>query len=195
MREPGLAYGISCVPFAREDSGIHVPGNAYQWWSNASGHYARGDRPEAGSVLTFRSNDRMRLGHVAVVSRVINAREIIVDHANWPSNGMYGAVSRDVAVVDVSEANNWTAVRVQLSGSGDFGSVYPTYGFIYNRPDDGLMTASVRPARQPVINQAASGLRPVAQRPWQTFEEVAEAPAPHRLHRIGHRLPHPVDYK
>ena len=106
------------------------------------GRYARGSVPEAGSVLNFRANGRMRLGHVAVVTRVVNAREIMVDHANWPGGGGRGGVSHDVAVVDVSEANNWSAVRVEMGRGGEFGSIYPTYGFIYNRPDTGLMTAT-----------------------------------------------------
>ena len=172
------AYGISCVPYARQVSGIMVPGNAWQWWNNAEGVYARGDRPETGSVLNFRANGRMQLGHVAVVTQVVNAREIRVDQANWPSGGTYGRVSHNMAVVDVSEANNWSAVRVQLGRSSDFGSVYPTYGFIYNRPDPGHMTASVtRPAPQPAINRVPSDLRPAAERPWHTVEEVAEAPS------------------
>ena len=172
------SYGISCVPYARQVSGIQVAGNAWQWWDNAVGLYARGDRPEAGSVLNFRANGRMHLGHVAVVTRVVNAREVIVDHANWPSGGGFGGVSHNVAVVDVSEANNWSAVRVELGRGGEFGSVYPTYGFIYKRPDTGLVTASViRPAPQPAINPIPSDLRPVAERPWRTTEEVAEAPA------------------
>lgn len=178
------ASGISCVPYARQVSGIMVVGNAWQWWNNAAGQYARGDRPEAGSVLNFRANGRMHLGHVAVVTRVVNAREIIVDQANWPSTRMRGNVSHDVAVVDVSEANNWSAVRVELSGSGKFGSVYPAYGFIYNRPDPGVVMASVvRPAPLPKINPVPSDLRPAAERPWQTFEEVGESPsgAPHRI--------------
>jgi surface antigen len=171
------AYGISCVPYARQVSGILVPGNAWQWWNNAKGIYARGDRPEQGSVLNFRSNGRMHLGHVAVVTQVVNAREIKVDQANWPSGGYYGQVSRSVAVVDVSEANNWSAVRVQLGRSSEFGSIYPTYGFIYNRPDSGHVAASVtRPAPQPEINREPSDLRPAAERPWHTIEEVAEAP-------------------
>jgi surface antigen len=179
------SYGISCVPYARQASGIMVPGNAWQWWENAEGMYARGDRPEPGSVLNFRANGRMRLGHVAVVTEVVNAREIIVDQANWPSAGSgWGGVSHNVEVVDVSEANNWSAVRVELGRGGDFGSVYPTYGFIYNRPDTGFVTASVnRPAPQPEINRVPSDLRPVAERPWRTAEEVAEAPA-RPLHRI-----------
>jgi len=175
------SHGISCVPYARAESGIQVAGNAWQWWDNAQGLYARGEQPEAGSVLNFRANGRMRLGHVAVVTRVVNAREVIIDHANWPSIGGYGGVSRDVAVVDVSEANNWSAVRVELGRDGTFGSVYPTYGFIYNRPDAGFVTASIaRPAPLPEINPARTDLRPVAERPWHIVEEVAEAPARHR---------------
>jgi surface antigen len=183
-RSAAQSYGISCVPYARQASGIMVAGNAWQWWDNAEGLYARGTEPEAGSVLNFRSNGRMRLGHVAVVSRVVNAREVMVEHANWPGAGDRGGVSHDVAVVDVSEANNWSAVRVELGHGGEFGSVYPTYGFIYNRPDQGIVTASVtRPAPLPVINSVPSDLRPAAERPWHTVEEVAEAPSgqPHRI--------------
>jgi surface antigen len=172
---------VSCVPYARQVSGIKVGGNAWQWWNNSQGLYARGDQPENGSVLNFRSNGRMRLGHVAVVKRVVNAREVIVDHANWPSGGSPGRISRNVAVVDVSEANNWSAVRVELGRDGTFGSVYPTYGFIYNRPDTGTMIAnSAPPAPQAAINPVPSDLRPAAERPWRTVEEVAESPANQR---------------
>lgn len=184
-----FAYGgISCVPFARNDSGISVPGNAWEWWDNAAGVYARGSLPEPGSVLTFRSNGRMRLGHVAVVSRVINPREIEVDHANWWGPGMYGGVARNIPVVDVSENNDWSAVRVGLGETGEFGSVYPTYGFIYDRPDTGVMVAShAAPAPQPELNPAPSDLRPAADRGWETYEEVAEAPVvPKRLRRTAH---------
>jgi surface antigen len=176
--------GISCVPFAREDSGITVEGNAWQWWENAAGVYARGAVPEAGSVLTFRANGRMRLGHVAVVSRVVNPREIEIDHANWWGPGMHGGVARNIPVVDVSEANDWTAVRVGLGQSGEFGSVYPTYGFIYDKPDSGVMVASASaPAPQADLNPAPADLRPRTERGWQTYEEVAEVPLPTRKHR------------
>jgi surface antigen len=176
--------GISCVPFARSDSGIAVAGNAWQWWDNAAGVYQRGGVPEAGSVLTFRANGRMRLGHVAVVSRVINPREIEIDQANWWGPGMRGGVARNTPVVDVSEANDWTAVRVGLGQSGEFGSVYPTYGFIYDRPDTGVMLAArVAPSPQPDLNPPPRDLRPANERGWQTYEEVAEAPVVPRHHR------------
>jgi surface antigen len=176
--------GLSCVPFARSDSGIDVAGNAWEWWDNAAGVYARGAVPESGSVLTFRANGRMRLGHVAVVSRVINPREVEVDHANWWGPGMYGGVARNIPVVDVSEANDWTAVRVGLGEPGQFGSVYPTYGFIYDRPDTGVMVAArATPAPQPELNPAPNDLRPANERGWQTYEEVADAPVVTRRHK------------
>lgn len=190
---------MSCVPFARSDTGIDVAGNAWQWWDNAAGAYARGSVPEAGSVLTFRSNGRMRLGHVAVVSQVINAREIEVDHANWWGPGMHGGVARNIPVVDVSENNDWTAVRVGLGQSGEFGSVYPTYGFIYNRPDNGVMVAAnTAPAPQAQLNPAPADLRPAAERGWEAYEEVAEAPVAIRryrrpVHLASHQV-HPVSH-
>jgi surface antigen len=179
---------MSCVPYARAASGITVAGNAWQWWDNAAGVYARGSVPEAGSVLTFRANGRMRLGHVAVVSSVINSREIEIDHANWWGPGMHGGVARNIPVVDVSDNNDWSAVRVGLGQSGDFGSVYPTYGFIYDRADNGTMIASARaPAPQQELNPAPADLRPAADHGWQTYEEVAEAPPAIKYHgRIVH---------
>ena len=196
--------GISCVPFARNDSGILVPGNAWQWWENAAGVYARGRVPETGSVLTFRANGRMRLGHVAVVSRVINPREVEVEHANWTGSGMRGGVARHVPVVDVSEANDWTAVRVGLGRTGEFGSVYPTYGFIYDRPDTGTLVAAAQaPMPKPVLNPVPSDLRRPTERGWQMYEEVAEAPraVKHRRRGIDLTVSHasvtdePVDRK
>ena len=58
---------ISCVPYARMVTGMDVSGNGGTWWNNAAGTYQRGSRPEAGSVLVFRSSGGMRSGHVAVV--------------------------------------------------------------------------------------------------------------------------------
>ena len=172
-----VAGGMSCVPFARRDSGIDLVGDAWQWWNLAAGVYARGRVPELGSVLAFKSNPHMRLGHVAVVSRIINRREIEIDQANWWSAGMRGSVSRDVPVVDVSEANDWTAVRVGLGDGSKFGAVYPTHGFIYDRPDTGVIAANVTaPAPQPQLNPVPRDLRSAVERPWKTYEEVAEAP-------------------
>lgn len=169
VRYSAASYGgISCVPFARAASGIELKGDARNWWEAAAGIYARGARPEPGAVLNFRGTGRMRLGHVAVVTRVINAREIEIDHANWSGPGQRrGQVARGVSVVDVSPRNDWTQVRVALGHGDSFGSVYPTYGFIYDRPDRGIMVANtLAPAHGGIISAAASKV-PV---------EVADAP-------------------
>ena len=172
--------GLSCVPYARSATGITLAGNAWQWWDHAEGTYARGRVPEPDGVLAFRANGRMRLGHVAVVTRVINNREIEIEHANWAGRG----IARGVPVVDVSENNDWTAVRVGFGRSDSFGSIYPTYGFIYDRPDTGAMLIAITaPAAQPALNTPPRDLRPAAERttvaaaPATTreYDEVAEA--------------------
>jgi surface antigen len=180
--------GISCVPFARAESGIILTGNAASWWDEAQGRYARGNAPEPGSVLNFRANGAMHLGHVAVVRDVVNSRQIDIDQANWwgPGGG-HGVISRNVSVVDVSPHNDWTAVRVALGHSGSFGSVYPTYGFIYQRPDGTAPAATVQYASVEgtgLLNPAPRDLRPRRERsqlaevhPVTQFDEVAEAPA------------------
>ena len=176
----GYSGRLQCVPFARENTGIELSGNASGWWSNAEGVYARGARPEVGSILNFRANGRMRMGHVAVVSNVVDARNIQIDHANWSGPGVgRGGVSRNITVVDVSERNDWTAVRVALGHSGEFGSVYPTYGFIYDRADTGVMMANNASSPAPVLNAAPRDLRPAADRIQLAAagdeDEVAEA--------------------
>jgi surface antigen len=167
--------GLQCVPFARAASGIALKGNAANWWDAAAGVYDRGSRPEPGSVLNFRATGGMRLGHVAVVTNVLGAREIEIDHANWSAFGFTkGNISRGMMVIDVSEANDWTQVRVELGHSQEFGSAYPTYGFIYDRPDSGHMLANTQDAPQDATSRAVLG-----------FDEVAEAPPGPLLTRVS----------
>jgi surface antigen len=169
----GGGGGVQCVTFARATSGIALKGNAANWWDAASGVYERGSEPEPGSILNFRATGRMRLGHVAVVTNVLSSREIEIDHANWNGFGASkGNVSRGIRVQDVSENNNWTAVRVGLGHSEDFGSVYPTYGFIYDRPDHGTMVA----------NTMTDTRRPIADRVTLIQDEVAQAPLPNVIY-------------
>ncbi len=134
-RSAAAAPFVQCVPFARHLSGIDITGDARTWWAQAEGRYERGNRPEVGSVLTFRPSGGMRLGHVSVVTQIVSPREILVDHANWPGPGVpKGRVSRGVSVIDVSDRNDWTLVRVEIHGRGSgYGRAYPTWGFIYPR--------------------------------------------------------------
>jgi len=151
---------LQCVPYAREVSHIELSGDAFLWWAEASGRYARGSTPEQGAVLNFRPIRRMPLGHVAVVTSVIDSRTIMVTQANW----IRGTITNDVTVQDVSANNDWSQVQVQLGDGDKSGSSYPTYGFIYNQPDNGTVIAS---------SGAAAGMANTAQ-----GNEVAEAPRP-----------------
>jgi surface antigen len=171
-------YGgvIQCVAFAKQDAGIALSGNARDWWSNAAGVYERGRRPEEGSVLSFSANGRMPLGHVAVVSGVQDSRTITIDQAHWAGGG----ISRDVVVKDVSEDNDWTAVRVELGHGGGFGSIYPTHGFIYPRPDRGVIVQASTYAPMPNLDTPPADLRHGARHLRGADEEVAEAPATRR---------------
>lgn len=133
---------IQCVPYAREVSHIQLSGNAFLWWAEASGRYARGNTPVEGAVLNFRSIGRMPLGHVAVVTSVIDNRTILVTQANW----VHGSITNDVTMQDVSPNNDWTAVQVELGDSSHWGAAYPTYGFIYNQPANNTVIAASAPA-------------------------------------------------
>jgi len=122
-----------CVPFARLMSGIQIFGDARTWWSQAVGKYDTGFVPRAGAVLCFKPTARMNLGHVAFVSQVLTDRVIQVTHANWSViDGGRGQIEKDVTVVDVSPAGDWSQVKVWYDPIRDLGTtVYPTHGFIY----------------------------------------------------------------
>jgi surface antigen len=169
----GFGGGISCVPYARQATGMTISGNGRDWWHNAAGLYARGNRPEVGSVMAFPGSGGMRSGHVAVVERVISPREVLIHHANWGGPGIRrGSIMRGVSVIDTSPNNDWTQVRVQVGHSAEnYGRPYPVYGFIHNRPDTtgGTMLAGRDLLR---VNAAqAAALR---------YEEVAQAPVRRR---------------
>jgi surface antigen len=130
MATPAMAQFWQCAPYAREVSGIDIHGNANTWWGQAAGKYERGHAPKAGAVLAFQSTRRMRVGHVAMVSRVISDREVLLTHANWSRPG---GIERDVRAVDVSAAGDWSEVKVWFGPLGGLGtSSYPTSGFIYS---------------------------------------------------------------
>ncbi|MCI4591337.1 CHAP domain-containing protein [Sphingobium sp. BYY-5] len=126
---PATAHTLQCVPFARQASGIQLFGNANTWWGQAEGHYDRGHEPRVGAVLAFSSSRAMPIGHVAMVSKVVNDREVLLTHANWSYRG---GIERDVRAVDVSPNNDWTDVRVWYAPIGGLGlRSNPAKGFIY----------------------------------------------------------------
>lgn len=128
-----LDYVGECVPFARAASGIQIYGDAWTWWDKAAGKYRRGYTPREGAVIVFARSPRLPLGHVAVISRVVDSRVVMVTHANWSRvDGVRGRVEQDVTLTDVSAAGDWSAVRVWYRGSAGLGSTaYPVDGFIY----------------------------------------------------------------
>ena len=138
---------FTCVPFARALSGIDLAGNAASWWDAAPGHYGRARKPRAGAVLVLRATPRLPEGHLAVVTRVLGPRAILVAQANWVPR----RVTVDQAVVDVSGANDWSLVRVWWPPSGQWGRRrYPADGFILPprpRSPDRLEAAAPRALR------------------------------------------------
>jgi len=128
-----LDYVGECVPFARVASGIEIYGDAWTWWEKADGHYHRGYAPSLGAVIVFARSPRLPRGHVAVISRVVDPRIVMITHANWSRvNGARGHVEQDVTLTDVSRNGDWTEVRVWFRDSVGLGtSVYPVDGFIY----------------------------------------------------------------
>lgn len=127
---PAAAGGfLQCAPYARQVSGIQLFGNANTWWNQAEGHYDRGHEPRIGAVLAFSSSRAMPVGHVAMVSKIVGDREVLLTHANWSYRG---GIERNVRAIDVSPNNDWTDVRVWYGPIGNLGlRSNPASGFIY----------------------------------------------------------------
>lgn len=125
---PEGAQARLCVAYALALSDINVRGNAWAWWDNAAGQYDRGHQPAVGSVLVFKRSPHLRLGHVSVVSAVVDRRTILVDHS-WTGDQLH----RGVRVIDTSPNNDWSSVRVWNPRHNMLGQTnYATYGFIYS---------------------------------------------------------------
>lgn len=144
-----LDYVGQCVPFARAASGIQIYGDAWTWWDQADGRYRRGEDPRVGSVIAFAKQSRLPLGHVAVVSRVVEKRVLMLTHANWSrQNGQRGHAEQDVTVFDVSPDNDWSQVKVWFRDSNGLGgTIYTVHGFIY--PDGKSRAAPELTGAQP----------------------------------------------
>ncbi|WP_120716306.1 CHAP domain-containing protein [Tsuneonella amylolytica] len=184
---------LQCVPYARERSGVQIYGDAHTWWDQAAGRYARGNRPKAGAVMAFRSSGSMVLGHVAAVSRVVDSRTVLLDHANWsPINGRRGQIERGVRAIDVSPANDWSQVRVWYAPIGDLGTtVWPVAGFIYNdRARGGEVGGELGGAR--VLAAARYAPPPISAKPSKAFANafagLGEAPSARSVPSSASRL-------
>jgi surface antigen len=156
---------LQCVPYARQVTGIQIRGDAHTWWGQAAGKYARGFTPRVGAVMAFKPSGNSRLGHVAAVSRIIDDRTILVRHSNWsPINGRRGQIEDDVRVVDVSSANDWSAVRVWYAPIQNLGGGHwPIQGFIYPaRVSSGEQLDGRQSARAPAPSAAKQAEDPIA---------------------------------
>ncbi len=123
----GDSSALECVPYARQVSGIQLYGDAADWWDQAEQAYPRGSTPQPGAVLVFRRSARLPYGHVSVVARVLDNRKIEVDQANWEHHHL----GHHDAVLDVSDRNDWSAVRVWWAPGQAMGATtYSAYGFV-----------------------------------------------------------------
>src|SRR5262245_3184477 len=121
------SFAASCAVADRAETGVALYGPAGGWWDQAQGKYARGHVPALGAILVFRRTSHMPSGHVAVVVKVVNAHEILVDHANW----YHGTVSHSVSVIDTSPNHDWSRVAVRDARSRKYGRDNPAFGFVY----------------------------------------------------------------
>jgi len=165
-----ISEPIQCVPHARKVSGIPIRGNAHTWWTQAAGRYERSNRPIVGSVMVLSKTSRLRYGHVAVVKRVIDSRNIEVEHANWGGDRATRAIIyKRMPVKDVSTNNDWSRSRFWNYPSSTYGSVYPVSGFIYPRPTTtrSIVSSTPRPAVKPVARPVSrpSAITPVIKPP------------------------------
>ena len=135
---------LQCVPYARAHSRVVLYGDAYTWWDQAAGHFARGASPKEGAVMVFSNYAGPDRAHLAVVREIVDPREIRIDHANWLDDG---AIYVNDPVRDVSADNDWSQVRVFNVKTGAWGGrVYSVQGFI---GPDGADSQSLHLAQNP----------------------------------------------
>lgn len=188
MANPGVSPRIlrprrplQCVPYARKVSGIAIRGDAHTWWRSAENRYRRGKTPAVGAVIVLKGNRKTRRGHLAVVTRVLNRREIVVDHANWLNRER---IHLSTPVIDVSRNNDWSAVRVWYTPGKRYGaSVYPVRGFIYPEKPSLFKTVANANIRQ----KPSKAAQRVATLPRETAIEVLEKVNGAPWYRVGQR--------
>lgn len=132
---------LQCVPFAREEAGVEIYGDANTWWRQARDRFETASNPEEGGVLVLRGYNNANRGHVAVVKEVVSSRLIIVDHANWLNSG---EITRNVPIRDVSPNGDWSQVQVWHVPGRHWGArTYNVQGFILDMLDDAKAASPV----------------------------------------------------
>ena len=187
----------NCALYARAATGVALFGSAGGWWDEALGRYERGRVPAEGAILVFRRTRHNPSGHVAVVTKVVSAGEVLVDQANWRR----GAVSHGMSVIDTSPGRDWTSVAVIDLPSGKYGRDYPTYGFVYPRPARGEVVETRDRAgldyRIAYIRQSSDGSPPPGELrlavatddPWDSDSGTAAPRGKHHRHGVA---AHPI---
>ncbi len=170
---------LQCVPFARELSGIQIYGDAHSWWDQAEGIYQRGSQPIEGAVLSLPGYGSMQLGHVAVVRKIIDSRNILISHANWsPIDGRRGQIERRVAARDVSANNDWSLVRIWYAPIDKLGTTaFPVNGFIYPK-NPGKQSSRQWASAKPVLRSQAPNRTLFDRRLKAELAQSAEAERP-----------------
>ena len=74
---------LQCVPFARNQSGVNIYGDAHTWWDQARRKFETDDSPSKGAVMVIQGYRTDKRAHVAVVRKILDDRELTIDHANW----------------------------------------------------------------------------------------------------------------
>jgi len=122
---------LQCAPYARRITGLPLYGPAAGWWRQSDRRFAHSSLPRPGAVLVLQATRRLPYGHVSVVRRVLGPREILVAQANWEP----GRIDHDAPVIDVSQRNDWSLVRVWWRPSNAVGLTrFAAYGFILPQP-------------------------------------------------------------
>ncbi|WP_235037542.1 MULTISPECIES: CHAP domain-containing protein [unclassified Novosphingobium] len=143
---PAMAQPLQCAPYARANSAIDLHGNAATWWAQAEGNYDRGQTPRTGSVLVFKASGAMRVGHVAVVKKIVDDRHVVLNHANWSRPGM---IEPSAMAEDVSAKGDWSNVRVWYSPTQSLGlRASAAFGFIYAPGTQDAAPATAAPRRE-----------------------------------------------
>ncbi|MHB1220134.1 MAG: CHAP domain-containing protein [Alphaproteobacteria bacterium] len=155
IQKAGRNPGINCVQYVRSVSDVELSGDGWMWWDRAEDRYERGKMPQPGAIMVFKRTRSMVYGHIAVVSKVVDERNIRVNHANWaPRGGLKGRVDTDVMVQDISDNNDWSTVRVWYDKADAFGRPYPVAGFVYS-PSGGV------PAQERTFEARPVNMQPV----------------------------------